>query len=132
MSLKEDTSKDTHIKLILQDVGPRQNAVVVPDDSLYHEIDLTEQIIDALQGFSLDCVLGIDYQVEGSPAGQLLCYKKWELVDRICRAIGGILDAVIVNEKQRKALDLLVYSKISDTIDIEAKGLDYALKALKK
>lgn len=135
MSLKENTSKDTSIKLILQGVGPvtspmGRDQIVHPAE--YYEIDLTKSILDAIQGFNPDSVLGISYQIEGDYNGRLLCHKQWQLVDSICNIIGGVLDAAIVNEKQRKALDLLIYTRVSDMLQAESNRLDYALKELEE
>lgn len=135
MSLKENTSKDTSIKLILQGAGPMEgprgrDLIVHPAE--YYEIDLTEPILDALQGFDPISVLGISYEIEGVTGGKLLCHQQWRLVDQICSIIGGVLDAAIVNEKQRRAIDALIYTKVSDMLRAESNSIDWALKELKK
>ena len=135
MSLKENTSKDTSIKLILQGAGPvtsPRGRDQIVHSAEYYEIDLTEPILDALQGFDPISVLGISYEIEGITGGRLLCHQQWRLVDQICNIIGGVLDAAIVNEKQRKALDLLIYTRVSDMLQAESNSLDWALKELKK
>lgn len=109
MSLNSDATKDnsTFINLILDpNVSERPVAL---DEPAAVKIDITDQVLDALDGFSPSSILGFEYQVEGNYAGSEMFYSAddiYALVDNI----DVILNAAMVNEKQKSAVSQMIHS----------------------
>lgn len=109
MSLTSDATKDnsTFINLILDPiVGERPVAL---DEPTAVKVDITEQVIDALDGFSPSSILGFEYQVEGNYAGSEMFYSADDIY-ALVENIDVILNAAMVNEKQKSAVSQMIHS----------------------
>lgn len=116
MSLTSDATKDnsTYINLILD---PTIGETVVPVDTPTSvKVDITEQVLDAINGFAPYSIVGFEYQIEGDYGGSEMFYSArdiYSLVDRI----GVILNAAMVNEKQRAAVSQMISSAASRIVN---------------
>lgn len=127
MSLKEDTSKDTYINLILSKSGER---VVALGECPFVSVDITEPVIQALDGFGPDCVVGLEYQIEGVAGNAPTLYYEKELRETIIWEVERLLDASIVNEKQKNALKELLHSRIYSAFEKKRQTMNVALNML--
>ena len=83
-------------------------------------IDITEQVLNSVESFGWDSIVGMKYNVDID--GQK-CYKHekglytrddlWHLYDEITT----VLDAAIVNQKQKEALAMLIAKATNKVID---------------
>lgn len=127
MSLNSDATKDnsTFINLILDpNVSERPVAL---DEPAAVKIDITDQVLDALDGFSPSSILGFEYQVEGNYAGSEMFYSAddiYALVDNI----DVILNAAMVNEKQKAAVSQMIHSSASRIVN--GKRNDYLSRTI--
>ena len=124
MPLTEDSTKDTYIKLIMFDRG-NDNEVMRLDES-YVAIDITDQVKSRMKNFDAKNILGIKQQSSNSCIIQTLYYEE-DLLNRIKWAVERLLDASIVNEKQKKALKELLWTELYDSFEHKRKTLDLAL-----
>ena len=124
MPLTEDSTKDTYIKLIMFDRG-NDNEVMRLDES-YVAIDITDQVKSRMKNFDAKNILGIKQQSSNSCIIKTLYYEE-DLLNRIKWAVERLLDASIVNEKQKKALKELLWTELYDSFEYKRKTLDLAL-----
>ena len=129
MSLKGDTSNDTYINLILAKPDDR---VYTEEEGEYSKVDITEQVIKAMNGFSSQGVIGIEYNIEGTIVGSKALYCRQDIIDDIIREVQWLLDASIVNEKQKNALKVLLNTRIYEVFGQKERVLKDALQAIKK
>lgn len=127
MSLKDSSPNDTYINLILAKPGPFSI-----DDVPYAKVDITEQVLKATNGFGTDSIIGVEYQTEERKnRGNVTLYTVWDLKDNIVFEMERLLDASIVNEKQKKALKELLKSRIIDVFDRKTQTFNLAQQMLK-
>lgn len=130
VSLMENSPKDTYINLIVWK-GP-ERAVgglcggVIP----YEKLDITEQMLKVTNGFRDDNILGIEYQIDDIVGGTKTLYYQQDLRERIIWSLGRLLDASVVNEKQKKALKELMETTVLEAFDHKTKTVDLALQML--
>lgn len=116
MSLNSDATKDnsTFINLILDpNVSERPMAL---DEPVAVKIDITDQVLDALDGFSPSSILGFEYQVEGNYAGNEMFYSADDIY-ALVNNIDVILNAAMVNEKQKSAVSQMIHSSANRIVD---------------
>lgn len=116
MSLNSDATKDnsTFINLILDPIVKERPVAL--DEPTAVKIDVTEQVIDALEGFSPSSIIGFEYQIEGTYGGSDMFYS----ADDIRALVGNIdviLNAAMVNEKQKAAVSQMIHSSASRIIN---------------
>lgn len=109
MSLNSAATKDnsTFINLILSPItgeGP-----VAMDEPTAVKLDITEQVLDALDGFSPSSILGYEYQIDGNYAGSEMFYSADDIY-ALVNNIDVILNAAMVNEKQKAAVSQMIHS----------------------
>ena len=115
MSLNSDATKDnsTFINLILDPItGERPVAI---DEPTAVKIDITEQVLDALNGFAPYSIVGFEYQIEGTYGGTEMFYSANDIRDLV-GSIDVILNAAMVNEKQKTAVSQMIHSSASRII----------------
>lgn len=116
MSLTSDATKDnsTYINLILD---PTIGETVIPAGSpTAVKVDITEQVLDALNGFTPHSIVGFQYQIEGNYGGTEMFFSAKDIY-ALASNVGVILDAAIVNEKQKLAVLELIQSAASKIIN---------------
>ena len=116
MSLNSDATKDnsTFINLILD---PIISDTVVPMDApAAVKLDVTEQVIDALNGFSPSSIVGFEYQIDGNYGGSEAFYSADDIY-ALVNNIDVILNAAMVNEKQKAAVSQMIHSSASRIIN---------------
>ena len=126
----ENSPKDTYINLILWKGPQKVESGFCQGESPYEKIDITEQMLDAVNGFRDDNILGIEYQIDDIVGGVQTLYYQKDLRERIIWSLGRLLDASIVNEKQKKALKELMETAIYEAFDHKTKTTDLALQML--
>lgn len=127
MSLTSDATKDnsTYINLILD---PNIDDLVVPVDTPTSvKVDITKQVLDAINGFAPYSIVGVEYQIEGNYGGTDMLYSANDIRDLVGR-IDVILNAAMVNEKQKAAVSQMIHSSASRIIS--DKRNNYLSRAL--
>jgi hypothetical protein len=115
MSLTSDATKDnsTYINLILD---PTIGDTIVPvDASNAVKVDITEQVLDAINGFSSDSIVGFEYQIDNY-AGNEMFYSADDIY-ALVNNIDVILNAAMVNEKQKAAVSQMIHSSASRIVN---------------
>lgn len=115
MSLNSDATKDnsTYINLILD---PAIEGTVVPVDApTAVKLDITEQVLDALNGFTPNSIVGFEYQIEGNYGGHEMFFSAKDIYNLV-NDIDVILNAAMVNEKQKAAVSQMIGSAASRII----------------
>lgn len=112
MSLNSGATKDnsTYINLIL-DPNLSERPVAI-DEPTAVKIDITDKVLDALDGFSSSSIVGFEYQIEGNYGGHEMFYSVYD-INALVSNIGVILDAAMVNEKQKAAVFEMIRSAAS-------------------
>lgn len=116
MSLNSDATKDnsTFINLIL-DPNLSERPVAL-DGPVAVKIDITEQVLDALNGFSPSSIVGFEYQIDSNYAGVEMFYSADDIY-ALVENVGVILDASMVNEKQKAAVLQMVRSSANRIVN---------------
>lgn len=128
MSLKDSSPNDTYINLIMSKPGERVCSI---EDCPYVRVDITEALVKALDGFSPDSFIGFEYQIEGTYGGDVTLYTMKDLRESILWEVGQLLDASIVNEKQKTALKNLLSNRINDVFNRKSNTMNLAEQMLK-
>lgn len=116
MSLNSDATKDnsTFINLILDPImheGP-----VAMDEPTAVKLDITEQVLDALNGFSPSSIVGFEYQIDSNYGGTNMFYSDDDIY-ALVENVGVILDVSMVNERQKAAALQMVRSSASRIVN---------------
>lgn len=128
----EKSPKDTYINLILWKGPERVEGGFCQGETPYEKLDITEQMLNVVNGFRDDNILGIEYQIDDIVGGIKTLYYRKDLQDRITWEITRLLDASIVNEKQKKALGGLIEKAIHEAFTQKDRTVDLALQMLNK
>lgn len=125
MSLTSNATNDndTYINLILNtaclgDCSPKS----VSETPVHIKMDITEQIFNELDGFAPDCIDGFEYQVNGLYGGTNAFFTQNDII-RLSDDIKHILDACIVNEKQKRAISDLITKEVSNLVGKKQREL---------
>lgn len=128
MSLKDPSPNDTYINLIMS--KPRDK-VRSTKGGLYARVDITEAVVKALDGFSPESFIGCEYQIDGTYGNNLTLYTMKDLRESILWEVEQLLDASIVNEKQKTALKNLLGNRINDVFHRKSSAMNLAEQMLK-
>lgn len=128
MSLKDSSPNDTYINLIMSKPGDRVYSI---EECPYVRVDITEAVVKALDGFSPDSFIGFEYQIEGSYGNNRTLYTVQDLRESILWEVEQLLDASIVNEKQKTALKNLLGNRINDVFHRKSDTMNLAAQMLK-
>lgn len=132
MSLMEKSPKDnSRINLIILTGAKDSLSRPKSLSDFYAKVDVTDQVKEALgdNSFTSNSVLGIQWE-DGFHSNTQTLYYSHELKEKLSWAMGRLLDAAIVNEKQKKALRELMDSAIYDVFDSKTDTVELALQTL--
>lgn len=129
--MEKTSPKDTYINLILWKGPDRADGGPCQEKIPYEKLDITEQMLNAVNRFRGDNILGIEYQIDDIVGGTKTLYYRKDLQELINWEIIRLLDASIVNEKQKKALGGLIEKAIYEVFNQKSKTIDLALQMLK-
>lgn len=129
MSLTEKSTKDNYIKLIVN-TGRVDSTVSstgeVKEASPYKEVDITDKILGQVSHFDEYSLLGARWQIDGLSGVQVFPNLP-RLNKNIDLQAEKILDACMVNEKQKKAVKELFCTGVYDIINGCWKDLDFVM-----
>lgn len=128
MSLKDSSPNDTYINLIMSKPGDRVYSI---EECPYVRVDITEAVVKALEGFGPDSFIGCEYQIEGTYGNHITLYTVKDLRESILWEVEQLLDASIVNEKQKTALKNLLSNRINDVFHRKYDTMNLAEQMLK-
>ena len=125
MSLTSNATNDneTYIELILN-TSKVEAPTVASEQPLRTKLDITESILDKLGGFSPNCIEGYEYQVNGMYGGTHVFYSQDDLYN-FADGVNHILDACIVNDKQKKAISGLILKELSNLVGKKQREIFY-------
>ena len=127
MSLTSNATNDndTYINLILNTSYLEAQSPKLASESPVHiKMDITEQIVNELDGFAPNCLDGFEYQVNGVYGGTNAFFTQNDIIE-LSDNINHILDACIVNDKQRRAVSDLVIREVNNLIGKKQRELFY-------
>ena len=127
MSLKENTPKDTNIKLMLLRRSGGTTERPTPLEECYTVVDITEPVLEKLDDFGNRSVLGVWFETPNAGQRWTPLFYQYQLLDKITYEVNRIFDASIVNEKQKQALKDLFYTRLREVFDSESRTLDLAV-----
>ena len=128
MSLKDSSPNDTYINLIMSKPGDRVYSI---EECPYVRVDITEAVVNALDGFGPESFIGFEYQIEGNYGNHVTLYTMKDLRESILWEVEQLLDASIVNEKQKAALKNLLSNRINDVFQRKSDTMNLAEQMLK-
>lgn len=128
MSLKDSSPNDTYINLIMSKPEDRVYSI---EECPFVRVDVTEAVVKSLDGFSPDSFIGCEYKIEGIYGNNVTLYTMKDLRESILWEVEQLLDASIVNEKQKTALKNLLSNRINDVFHRKSSTMNLAEQMLK-